>query len=229
MSSEWDETCLVCCEKTKNRCSKCAEAGIDLFFCSPKCQKLVWNVHKRVCGPGKANPFVWPLLSKDESREIIEHMDEPIPRSVVHKTVANAVRHFCEGRADQVRPVIEAVTVGGHAGSDDRDEKVWSQTAEWDIASARDKSAPWDEHGDEPWRTEMRHLVLMHRAVMALGTAASGANDMVAALKQHRARLLACVRTSVAASSPKLAGELGQTMENAERMAKVLSGLMGNL
>ena len=41
MCAEWAETCLVCCEKTKNRCSKCAEAGIDLFFCSPDHQKLV--------------------------------------------------------------------------------------------------------------------------------------------------------------------------------------------
>jgi len=41
MSSEWDETCLVCGIKTKHRCSKCAEAGISLYFCSPDHQKLV--------------------------------------------------------------------------------------------------------------------------------------------------------------------------------------------
>jgi len=36
----------------------------------------VWSIHKCVCGPGKANPFVWPLLSVDEAREAIEHMHE---------------------------------------------------------------------------------------------------------------------------------------------------------
>ena len=41
MSSEWDQTCLVCGIKTENRCSSCAKAGIDLFFCSPDHQKLV--------------------------------------------------------------------------------------------------------------------------------------------------------------------------------------------
>jgi len=41
MSSEWDQTCLVCGIKTENRCSSCAKAGIDLFFCSTDHQKLV--------------------------------------------------------------------------------------------------------------------------------------------------------------------------------------------
>ncbi|GAA5848391.1 hypothetical protein JCM9279_006551 [Rhodotorula babjevae] len=97
MSGEWDETCLVCCEKTKNRCSKCAEAGIDLFFCSAECQKLIWSVHKRVCGPGKANPFVWPCLSDDELREILEHMNETTGNLVDYEpdsnTVAKALQH----------------------------------------------------------------------------------------------------------------------------------------
>ncbi|BGP39516.1 hypothetical protein JCM10450v2_003482 [Rhodotorula kratochvilovae] len=42
------------------------EAGIDLFFCSPEHQKLVWFAHKAVCGPGKANPFVWPAFTQAE-------------------------------------------------------------------------------------------------------------------------------------------------------------------
>ncbi|GAA5924578.1 hypothetical protein JCM3775_005413 [Rhodotorula graminis] len=265
MSSEWDETCLVCCAKTKNRCSKCAEAGIDLFSCSPDHQKLVWNVHKRVCGPGKANPFVWPLLTKNGSREILEHMHEPILRPIAHNTVAKAVRHLCEARADQVRPVIEAVTVGGRehvlvdspatqqsllvsirateavragpstlADALDRasycgDEHVWTQTAEWDLFSARDKSTSWDEYGTEPWRSEMRHLVLIHRAVSAPVFAESAEDGLGAALVHHRARLLAFVRTSVAATSPSLAGELVETMDKAERLARVLGGLTGDL
>jgi len=35
------QPCEVCGEATKNRCSSCHKAGIDLFFCSPEHQKLV--------------------------------------------------------------------------------------------------------------------------------------------------------------------------------------------
>jgi len=41
MSSEWDQTCLVCGVKTENRCSRCAKAGIDISFCSQDHQALV--------------------------------------------------------------------------------------------------------------------------------------------------------------------------------------------
>ncbi|KPV75223.1 uncharacterized protein RHOBADRAFT_66355 [Rhodotorula graminis WP1] len=115
MSSEWDETCLVCCTKTKNRCSRCAEAGISLYFCSPEHQRLVWNDHKRVCGPGKANPFVWPLLSVDESREVIEHMDETTGNLVNNppdlNTVAKMVAKMVRSR-EMVPMLIEELTAG---------------------------------------------------------------------------------------------------------------------
>ncbi|GAA5903820.1 hypothetical protein JCM8208_006588 [Rhodotorula glutinis] len=116
MSDQWNDTCLVCCEKTKNRCSKCAEAGIDLFFCSPKCQRLVWNVHKRVCGPGKANPFMWPLLSEDETRDIIEHLDESTGvlslRDPERNTVARALQQTFSCTREMVPILIETVTAG---------------------------------------------------------------------------------------------------------------------
>jgi len=63
--------CLVCGVETKNRCSNCAKTGLSNFFCSASHQKLVWYAHKHFCGPGKAHPFTWPLLSEDEAREII--------------------------------------------------------------------------------------------------------------------------------------------------------------
>ncbi|GAA6043828.1 hypothetical protein JCM8097_002073 [Rhodosporidiobolus ruineniae] len=67
--------CLACGDETKNRCGACEQAGINLFFCSRECQKLIWPVHKKVCGPGKANPFIWPPLSKDEADEAKEHLN----------------------------------------------------------------------------------------------------------------------------------------------------------
>ncbi|BGP39538.1 hypothetical protein JCM10450v2_003504 [Rhodotorula kratochvilovae] len=73
MASQAEQPCLVCGTKTKNVCSSCRKAGIDLFFCSPEHQKLVWSKHKLVCGPGKAKPFLWPRLSSEEAAEAIEH------------------------------------------------------------------------------------------------------------------------------------------------------------
>ncbi|KPV75227.1 uncharacterized protein RHOBADRAFT_43716 [Rhodotorula graminis WP1] len=123
MSSEWDETCLVCCTKTKNRCSKCAEAGIDLFFCSPDHQKLVWNVHKRVCGPGKSNPFLWPLLSDDELPEMLAHMNETTGYLVGCEpecnTVAKALQHDFALPPDSVTLLITSCAQSAHPNASD--------------------------------------------------------------------------------------------------------------
>ncbi|GAA6055418.1 hypothetical protein NBRC10513_006338 [Rhodotorula toruloides] len=69
--------CLVCGTETKNRCSRCLEAGLDLFFCSPEHQKLVWFGHKLVCGEN-AFPFVLPLLSADELDVALRDLDKPM-------------------------------------------------------------------------------------------------------------------------------------------------------
>ncbi|GAA6032954.1 hypothetical protein JCM8097_000064 [Rhodosporidiobolus ruineniae] len=57
--------CCVCGKQTTQRCGACAESGFDLFFCSREHQKLVWFVHKHVCG-SKSKPFQFPPLSKEE-------------------------------------------------------------------------------------------------------------------------------------------------------------------
>ncbi|TNY22464.1 hypothetical protein DMC30DRAFT_145490 [Rhodotorula diobovata] len=102
MTTEWDKTCLVCGTKTRNRCSDCAKAGIDLFFCSHEHQKLVWKAHRLVCGPGKANPFMWPLLTEDESREVLAHMHESTA-DLGESTVAHAVETLIGVAPEQVR------------------------------------------------------------------------------------------------------------------------------
>ncbi|GAA6055450.1 hypothetical protein NBRC10513_006358 [Rhodotorula toruloides] len=80
--------CMVCGKETKNRCSKCAGAGIDLFFCSPEHQKLVWSMHRFFCGPGKANPFRFPPLSPDEVEAALEGLDMRVdPNNGAHATL----------------------------------------------------------------------------------------------------------------------------------------------
>ncbi|GAA5889072.1 hypothetical protein JCM6882_009734 [Rhodosporidiobolus microsporus] len=58
--------CCVCGTETEQGCSACAEAGVDLFFCSREHQKLVYFAHKKVCG-AKAKPFYFPPLSWPEA------------------------------------------------------------------------------------------------------------------------------------------------------------------
>ncbi|EGU11938.1 hypothetical protein RTG_02000 [Rhodotorula toruloides ATCC 204091] len=79
--------CLVCGTETKNRCSSCVKAGIDLFFCSPEHQKLVWPVHRSFCGPGKANPFRWPALSPEQVQAAIAELDRKDYRAAGNETV----------------------------------------------------------------------------------------------------------------------------------------------
>ncbi|GAA5918415.1 hypothetical protein JCM6882_008333 [Rhodosporidiobolus microsporus] len=63
--------CAVCYQPAKLRCSSCAPLGIDLYFCSTDHQKLVWPVHKKVCGAksGGCVPLLHPPLSEEEAKE----------------------------------------------------------------------------------------------------------------------------------------------------------------
>ncbi|GAA6043779.1 hypothetical protein JCM8097_007699 [Rhodosporidiobolus ruineniae] len=90
MSQATSGPCLVCGEETMSRCEACRRAGIGLFFCSKKHQKLLWPMHKRVCGP-KANPFTWPGFSKEE----VEKMKNGLhfPPSVGRESLAESLIH----------------------------------------------------------------------------------------------------------------------------------------
>ncbi|GAA6027705.1 hypothetical protein JCM8097_007991 [Rhodosporidiobolus ruineniae] len=62
--------CCVCGKATSTRCSACAKVGIDLFFCSPEHQKLVWKgAHSKVCGQ-KGHPFDYPDMTAIEAQAV---------------------------------------------------------------------------------------------------------------------------------------------------------------
>ncbi|GAA5837921.1 hypothetical protein JCM9279_004068 [Rhodotorula babjevae] len=82
MSTDPEIACVVCGKAATMRCSRCGDVDLDLLFCSPAHQKLVWPAHRLVCGSGKANPFIHPDLSEDEaamarksSKAELEHVD----------------------------------------------------------------------------------------------------------------------------------------------------------
>ncbi|GAA6027650.1 hypothetical protein JCM8097_007965 [Rhodosporidiobolus ruineniae] len=66
------QVCCVCGKDTSTRCSACAKVGIDLFFCSPEHQKLVWKgAHSEVCG-SKAHPFLYPDMTAFEAHQVVQ-------------------------------------------------------------------------------------------------------------------------------------------------------------
>lgn len=99
MDAQTMGNCLVCGKETKNRCSRCVEAAnIDLFFCSPECQKLVSvtssaalsddslnltviaqvrPAHKLFCG-AHAFPLLLPFPTPAEAEVAIARLDEPL-------------------------------------------------------------------------------------------------------------------------------------------------------
>ncbi|GAA5837785.1 hypothetical protein JCM3766R1_000582 [Sporobolomyces carnicolor] len=67
--------CVVCGKATDTRCSTCSSAGLDwMYFCSKEHQKLIWKLHKRVCGK---NPFQWPSLSDRDKAEMWDLRNSP--------------------------------------------------------------------------------------------------------------------------------------------------------
>ncbi|KAK4334113.1 hypothetical protein RTBOTA2_002814 [Rhodotorula toruloides] len=50
MTSLTARRCIVCDAEASKRCSSCAKAGVDLFFCSLEHFAKVWSGHKQSCG-----------------------------------------------------------------------------------------------------------------------------------------------------------------------------------
>ncbi|GAA5989664.1 hypothetical protein JCM5350_001656 [Sporobolomyces pararoseus] len=80
MSDSIAHKCFMCGKPATDRCSKCATAGFDQFYCSKEHQRLLWPVHKRVCG-AKSNPFLFPPLDDSECEELLSSKDTITHRS----------------------------------------------------------------------------------------------------------------------------------------------------
>ncbi|GAA5851954.1 hypothetical protein JCM5353_004860 [Sporobolomyces roseus] len=69
--------CLICNKETTRRCSACARHGtMWMYFCSEEHQRLIWSIHKRICG-AFSRPFHFPPLTQEEIDEIVKIKDEP--------------------------------------------------------------------------------------------------------------------------------------------------------
>ncbi|GAA5945767.1 hypothetical protein JCM3775_005845 [Rhodotorula graminis] len=77
MSLNADEhLCEVCGIETTRRCSSCASANLDLWFCTPQHLQLIWPAHKLACGLGKAYPFATRPLQLPELGIALTRLDE---------------------------------------------------------------------------------------------------------------------------------------------------------
>ncbi|GAA5826285.1 hypothetical protein JCM5353_003775 [Sporobolomyces roseus] len=64
--------CVVCNKPSNLKCSPCASNGTQwMYFCGQDHQKLIWPLHKRVCGK-RSTPWSWPPLTKKELQEMVE-------------------------------------------------------------------------------------------------------------------------------------------------------------
>ncbi|GAA5976841.1 hypothetical protein JCM5350_007264 [Sporobolomyces pararoseus] len=64
--------CVVCGEVSSTRCGECSAHGTKfMFFCGPEHQRLVWFLHRKVCGR-RSHPFTFPGLSEAEEKEFYE-------------------------------------------------------------------------------------------------------------------------------------------------------------
>ncbi|GAA5853642.1 hypothetical protein JCM9279_005086 [Rhodotorula babjevae] len=112
MTSPTAQPCLICGTPTKNRCSSCAKAGIDLFFCSRDHQKLVWKVHRIDCGPGKAHPVVVPPLEEAEVPKVMAACTRRLPVkeisiSALHIPGSVGVKSGPDGMASVISSLYE--------------------------------------------------------------------------------------------------------------------------
>ncbi|BGP15613.1 hypothetical protein JCM10213_004133 [Rhodosporidiobolus nylandii] len=105
--------CCVCGTETANRCGACAEAEFSLFFCSREHQKLIWPVHKRVCGPGKCSPFLWPDLTQGEADDATTHMHDPYASADgLQASLARNMYELCNISPVDLPDVILELSVG---------------------------------------------------------------------------------------------------------------------
>ncbi|GAA5858604.1 hypothetical protein JCM9279_002986 [Rhodotorula babjevae] len=90
--------------------------------------------------------------------------------------------------------------------------------SEWDVFQAHDEAVPMAIHGAEPWRAQMRHYVLVYRFTNYVGWP-TRREDLAAQCFQQRLRIADFIRTTVAASSPRLAKKLITRMDEDAELA----------
>ncbi|GAA5954813.1 hypothetical protein JCM3765_007782 [Sporobolomyces pararoseus] len=180
--------CVVCGKSTMLRCGDCAKYGIGyMFFCGIEHKRLIYSVHRRVCGI-RANPFQWPGLSLQEfaalekGKRILEALGEKVEKEEAWEIVT-ALKEPSKGErmAEDLGETLVAIryTAFGERLRDFRQDHpdasdayvIQTTTAENPIDAAihlEEKAIPGLAVPPVPmipWWTEFQHKVLVKLAV----------------------------------------------------------------
>ncbi|BGP20618.1 hypothetical protein JCM10213_007154 [Rhodosporidiobolus nylandii] len=115
MSAPGPPGCIVCGAQTTQRCSSCAHVGLEVRFCKPEHQKLIWFAHKRVCGKN-AKPYRFPLLTAEEAR-VAKEVAFTVPLLyTANETLAGYYKKVLGCSTEGVALVIDSISEPGSGG-----------------------------------------------------------------------------------------------------------------
>ncbi|GAA5856474.1 hypothetical protein JCM5353_006281 [Sporobolomyces roseus] len=101
--------CVVCGTKTATRCGPCASHGTDwMYFCGTEHQKLIWKVHKRVCG-NNSSPFKCPDLSEKEIQHFTRLSQQPFQTNAGTVATTTWWQSLESGLSPQSRACLSAI------------------------------------------------------------------------------------------------------------------------
>ncbi|BGP15805.1 hypothetical protein JCM10213_005713 [Rhodosporidiobolus nylandii] len=114
MSAAVEQPCSVCGQPATSRCQRCAGASIGTSYCSREHQRLVWFMHKRICG---RRPVSLPPLSPDEAKEVKEKLAVPLVPGMHATSIEGVLQRRYPLCSAQIRVLVESVTEGSPAPS----------------------------------------------------------------------------------------------------------------
>ncbi|BGP38946.1 hypothetical protein JCM10449v2_002884 [Rhodotorula kratochvilovae] len=142
MSTPQPSICTVCGGDTAKQCSKCRA----IFFCSTRCQALLWPTHKVLCGRDP-NVFYLPPLTPEELKKLGKIKDT----QPYHQTAKSLVRLNLFAEEIRMTNVMSAY-----------DYLYLTKVAELDVGGKDSKLAPWHvfAHAGRHLRDEYYEKVL---------------------------------------------------------------------
>ncbi|GAA5994345.1 zinc finger MYND domain-containing protein [Rhodotorula paludigena] len=233
MATDYRQSCLVCGLHATLRCSGCAKAGIDLFFCSKEHQSLVWPTHRQVCGPGKANPFLFPFLSSDELADMMAHLNwkNPDPVDEYLRFTLSEMYQVKLGEPPETLPFAlplfftkktELPTEGTQKAlvnfrnlnhSRHQSQNKGDPTGFWAVTNAYEMigyvhKICWQGGPFPSWYSELHHRLAIHAAIVILSKQAADSTIYNRYVDEAWTRITELISQRVAAESPTMAAML---------------------
>ncbi|GAA5887860.1 hypothetical protein JCM6882_000779 [Rhodosporidiobolus microsporus] len=188
MADDKEDRCWICGTATRNACGACREAGIVISFCSRAHQKMAWPIHKLVCGPGKAHPFLWPPLSQDKAKVLDQHRADSFVLSASTGPVTSSINQLVKEWQNDLGPntgeldQLSTSTMEGPGTSTEHQHAVSCfRAAEFlrRASATHSLSTPSPQYDSPPWRSEVHHRCILFFFLkdLVLGKKAQGVHE----------------------------------------------------